>query len=110
MQPRAFSRTGWQVNPIGFGAWAIGADWGEVSDRDAEAALNAALDSGVNFIDTADVYGMGRSENLIARVLKSRGGKGDIVVATKAGRKLKPHVAEAYTIEAITGFIDQSLK
>jgi aryl-alcohol dehydrogenase-like predicted oxidoreductase len=110
MQQRPFSRTGWQVNPIGFGAWAIGADWGEVSDRDAEAALNAALDRGVNFIDTADVYGMGRSEKLIARVLKSRGGKKDVVVPTKAGRKLRPHVAEGYTIEAITGFVEQSLK
>jgi aryl-alcohol dehydrogenase-like predicted oxidoreductase len=110
MHPRPFGRTGWQVNPIGFGAWAIGADWGAVSDRDAEAALNAALDRGVNFIDTADVYGMGRSEKLIARVLKSRGGKKDIVVATKAGRKLNPHVAEGYTVPAITGFVEQSLK
>jgi len=115
MQPRPFSRTGWQVNPIGFGAWAIGADWGAVSDQDAEAALNAALDKGVNFIDTADVYGMGRSEKLIAKVLKARGGPSgrqgqDIVVATKAGRKLNPHVAEGYTIAAITGFVEQSLK
>jgi len=110
MQKRAFSRTGWQVNPMGFGAWAIGADWGQVSERDAEAALNAALDKGVNFIDTADVYGMGRSEKIIAKVLKSRGGKKDVVVATKAGRKLSPHVAEAYTVPAITAFIEQSLK
>jgi aryl-alcohol dehydrogenase-like predicted oxidoreductase len=110
MQKRPFSRTGWQVNPMGFGAWAIGADWGEVSERDAEAALNAALDAGVNFIDTADVYGMGRSEKIIAEVLKSRGGKKDVVVATKAGRKLSPHVAGAYTVPAITAFIEQSLK
>jgi aryl-alcohol dehydrogenase-like predicted oxidoreductase len=109
MEKRVFGRTGWQVNPIGFGAWAIGADWGAVSDRDAEAALNAALDSGVNFIDTADVYGMGRSEKLIAKVLKARGRDG-IVVATKAGRKLNPHVAEGYTVPAITGFVEQSLK
>jgi aryl-alcohol dehydrogenase-like predicted oxidoreductase len=115
MQPRPFSRTGWTVNPIGFGAWAIGADWGDVSERDAEAALNAALDAGVNFIDTADVYGMGRSEKLIAKVLKARGGTsgrqgGDVVVATKAGRKLNPHVAEGYTVPAITGFVEQSLR
>src|SRR6187431_581625 len=112
MQHRPFGRTGWQVNPIGFGAWAIGGSWGEVSDQDAEAALNAALDRGVNFIDTADVYGGGRSEKLIARVLKARGGPSgrhgqDIVVATKAGRKLSPHVAEGYTIQAITGFVEQ---
>ncbi|HVZ00136.1 MAG TPA: aldo/keto reductase [Dongiaceae bacterium] len=115
MQPRPFGRTGWQVNPVGFGAWAIGADWGQVSERDAEAALNAALDNGVNFIDTADVYGMGRSEKTIAKVLKSRGGPSgsngkDIIVATKAGRKLNPHVAAGYTVKAITGFIEQSLK
>lgn len=110
MNKRPFGRTGWQVNPIGFGAWAIGADWGEVSERDAEAALNAALDAGVNFIDTADVYGMGRSEKIIAKVLKSRGGKKDVIVATKAGRKLNPHIAPSYTVKAITDFIDQSLK
>jgi aryl-alcohol dehydrogenase-like predicted oxidoreductase len=109
MQPRPFGRTGWQVNPIGFGAWAIGADWGQVSERDAEAALNAALDAGVNFIDTADVYGMGRSEKIIARVLKARGGKKDVIVATKAGRKLNPHIAPSYTVKAITDFIEQSL-
>jgi aryl-alcohol dehydrogenase-like predicted oxidoreductase len=112
MQKRAFGRTVWQVNPIGFGAWAIGADWGQVSDQDAEAALNAALDKGVNFIDTADVYGMGRSEKLIAKVLKARGGKDrdKVVVATKAGRKLSPHVAAGYTSAAIAGFVEQSLK
>jgi aryl-alcohol dehydrogenase-like predicted oxidoreductase len=109
MKKRDFGRTGWQVNPIGFGAWAIGADWGKVSDREAEAALNAALDSGVNFIDTADVYGMGRSEKLIAKVLKSRGRDG-IVVATKVGRKLNPHAAGGYTIAAITVFVEESLK
>jgi aryl-alcohol dehydrogenase-like predicted oxidoreductase len=115
MDKRPFGRTGWQVNPIGFGAWAIGADWGEVSERDAEAALNAALDAGVNFIDTADVYGMGRSEKIIAKVLKARGnkslgGKKDVVVATKAGRKLNPHVAPGYTVKAIADFIEQSLR
>jgi aryl-alcohol dehydrogenase-like predicted oxidoreductase len=115
MQHRPFGRTGWQVNPIGFGAWAIGADWGQVTERDAEAALNAALDAGVNFIDTADVYGMGRSEKTIAKVLKSRGRRsdragGDIIVATKAGRKLNPHIAPGYTVKAIGDFVEQSLK
>src|ERR1700722_13735480 len=71
LQKRPFGKTGWQVSEIGFGAWAIGGSWGDVSDRDAEAALNAALDQGMTFIDTADVYGDGRSERLIARVLKS---------------------------------------
>ncbi|RKP45021.1 aldo/keto reductase [Pararobbsia silviterrae] len=109
MQKRPFGQTGWQVSEIGFGAWAIGGSWGDVSDRDAEAALNAALDEGMTFIDTADVYGDGRSERLIARVLKSRGRDG-IVVATKAGRKINPHVSAGYTPAAIEGYIDASLR
>ena len=109
MERRTFGRTGWQVSPIGFGAWAIGGSWGEVSDRDAEAALNTALDRGVNFIDTADVYGDGRSEKLIAKVLAARG-KRDVIVATKAGRKISPHVSAGYTVAALTGFIEESLR
>lgn len=109
MQKRPFGKTGWQVSEIGFGAWAIGGSWGDVSDRDAEAALNAALDEGMTFIDTADVYGDGRSEKLIARVLKSRGRDG-IVVATKAGRKINPHVSAGYTPAAIEGYVDASLR
>ncbi len=83
MKKRLFGNTGWQVGEIGFGAWAIGGSWGNVSEQDAEAALHAALDSGVNFLDTADVYGAGRSERLISRVLKQRG-DAHVVVATKA--------------------------
>jgi aryl-alcohol dehydrogenase-like predicted oxidoreductase len=109
VQKRPFGKTGWQVSEIGFGAWAIGGSWGDVSDRDAEAALNAALDEGMTFIDTADVYGDGRSEKLIARVLKSRGRDG-IVVATKAGRKINPHVSAGYTPAAIEGYVDASLR
>jgi aryl-alcohol dehydrogenase-like predicted oxidoreductase len=109
MKKRSFGSTGWQVGEIGFGAWAIGGSWGNVSDRDAEAALHAALDAGVNFLDTADVYGGGRSERLIAQVLKQRGST-DAIVATKAGRQLNPHVAEAYTAEALTGFVEASLQ
>ena len=109
MKKRSFGNTGWQVGEIGFGAWAIGGSWGNVSEQDAEAALHAALDSGVNFLDTADVYGGGRSERLISRVLKQRGDT-DVVVATKAGRGLNPHVAQGYTAEAITRFVDASLE
>jgi aryl-alcohol dehydrogenase-like predicted oxidoreductase len=109
MKKRSFGSTGWQVGEIGFGAWAIGGSWGNVSDRDAEAALHAALDAGVNFLDTADVYGGGRSERLIAHVLKQRSSQ-DVIVATKAGRQLKPHVAEAYTAEALTSFVEASLQ
>jgi aryl-alcohol dehydrogenase-like predicted oxidoreductase len=109
LSKRPFGRTGWQVGVIGFGAWAIGGSWGNVSEHDAEAALHAALDAGVNFIDTADVYGGGRSERLIARVLKRRG-RDNIIVATKAGRGLNPHVAEAYTAAALTRFVEGSLE
>jgi aryl-alcohol dehydrogenase-like predicted oxidoreductase len=106
---RPFGKTGWQAGEIGFGAWAIGGSWGNVSERDAEATINAALDSGVNFIDTADVYGDGRSERLIARVLQQRGGEG-VIVATKAGRALRPHVSESYTPEALTRLVEGSLQ
>src|SRR3954471_23231121 len=84
MNKRHFGKTGWQVGEIGFGAWAIGGSWGDVSEQDAEAALNAALDAGVNFLDTADVYGGGRSEELVGRFLKVR--RERVYVATKLGR------------------------
>ena len=109
MHTRGFGRTGWRVSEIGFGSWAIGADWGTVDDSDALAALNETLDRGVTFIDTADVYGNGRAEKLIAQVLKTRGGKRP-VVATKAGRRLNPHVAAGYNRDNLTAFIERSLK
>lgn len=109
MQTRDFGRTGRTTTPIGFGAWAIGGTWGEVTWDDAKATLNAALDAGMTFIDTADVYGDGRSEQIIAEVLAERTGPRPFV-ATKAGRRLNPHVAEGYTGAAIEAFIDRSLK
>ena len=109
MQTRPFGQTGRSTTPIGFGAWAIGGTWGEVTLEDAKATLHAALDAGLTFIDTADVYGDGRSERIIAEVLAERGGVRPFV-ATKAGRRLNPHVAEAYTGPAIEAFIDRSLK
>jgi aryl-alcohol dehydrogenase-like predicted oxidoreductase len=108
MNYRTFGRTGWQVSEIGFGAWAIGANWGTVSEEDAMASLHAAIDQGVNFIDTADVYGDGRSEQLIARLLKERSEQ--IYVATKAGRRLDPHITEGYNRQNLTGFIERSLR
>lgn len=104
-----FGRTGRPVSNIGFGAWQIGGSWGSVSEEDGRAALNAALDSGINFVDTADVYGDGRSEKIIADVLAERGGEKPFV-ATKAGRRLDPHVASGYNLENLEGFIDRSLK
>ncbi|WP_343742581.1 aldo/keto reductase [Herbaspirillum huttiense] len=110
MKTRRFGRTGAEVSEIGFGAWAIGGSWGDVSSQDAKAALHAALDAGVSFIDTADVYGDGRSEQLIAQVLKERGGARPFV-ATKAGRRLSPHVASGYNNkDNLTAFVDRSLK
>ena len=107
MRYRTFGRTGWEVSEIGFGAWAIGADWGHVSEADALDALHRSIDLGVNFIDTADVYGDGRSEQLIARVLKER--IEQVYVATKAGRRLDPHLAEGYNRQNLTAFVERSL-
>lgn len=108
MKTRVLGRTGATISEIGFGAWQIGGAWGDVSEEDGKRALHAALDSGVTFIDTADVYGDGRSEKIIATVLKERGGEKPFV-ATKAGRRLNPHVADGYTATNIEAFIDRSL-
>ncbi len=108
MQYRELGRTGWRVSEVSFGAWAIGGAWGEVSDQDAIAALHTAIDQGVNFIDTADVYGDGRSERLIAQVIKDR--SETVYVATKAGRRLNPHVSEGYNAANLTQFVDRSLR
>ncbi|GAA3076853.1 aldo/keto reductase [Rhizobium viscosum] len=109
MKHHAFGRLPFTVTDVGFGAWQIGGSWGDVSEADGRAALNAALDAGMTFIDTADVYGDGRSEKIIADVLKARGGERPMV-ATKAGRRLNPHVADGYTKANLEGFIDRSLK
>ena len=108
MEYRTLGRTGWKVSAISFGAWAIGADWGTVSDKDLLAALNRAIDLGVNFIDTADVYGDGRSERLVAQLKRDRRGK--IFIATKAGRQLNPHTADGYNRKNLTRFVERSLK
>jgi len=108
MKTRVLGKTGATISEIGFGAWQIGGSWGDVSEADGKRALHAALDAGVTFVDTADVYGDGRSERIIAAVLKERGGDKPFV-ATKAGRRLNPHVAEGYTGENIEAFIDRSL-
>jgi aryl-alcohol dehydrogenase-like predicted oxidoreductase len=109
MNYRPLGRTGWNVSTISFGAWAIGGAWGTVNDDESMAALHAAIDSGVNFIDTADVYGDGRSERLVARLRSERTGE-QIVVATKAGRRLPKQVPEGYTRENLTAWVDRSLK
>jgi len=108
MQYRELGRTGWKVSEISFGAWAIGSGWGPVDDRESLAAMHRALDLGVNFFDTADVYGDGHSEQLIARLRRER--REPFYVATKAGRRLSPHTADGYTAENLTRFVERSLK
>jgi len=108
MNYRDFGRTGWQVSEVSFGAWAIGADWGSVQKEDAIAALHTALDEGINLFDTADVYGDGRSEKLLAQLKRERGE--DFYIITKAGRRLDPHTADGYNRENLTRFVERSLK
>ncbi|HCA81792.1 MAG TPA: aldo/keto reductase [Bacteroidetes bacterium] len=108
MDYRELGRTGWRVSTISFGAWAIGGTWGSISDDESMAALHRALEMGVNFFDTADVYGDGRSEKLLARL--KRDCRDPFFVATKAGRRLNPHVAGGYTKANLTSFIERSLK
>ena len=107
MQTTPFGRTGRTVTRVGFGAWAIGGTWGEVTEDEAKATLHAALDEGMTFIDTADVYGDGRSERIIAAVLAERTGPRPFA-ATKAGRRLSPHVAEGYDLDHLAAFVDRS--
>jgi aryl-alcohol dehydrogenase-like predicted oxidoreductase len=109
MKYRELGSTGWQVSEISFGAWGIGGGWGTVDDTVSLQALHKALDLGVNFIDTADVYGDGRSEKLIGQVLRERKGE-RIYVATKAGRRLSPHEADGYNRENLTTFVERSLR
>jgi aryl-alcohol dehydrogenase-like predicted oxidoreductase len=97
------------VSTISFGAWAIGSAWGPVDDNESIAALHAAIDAGVNFIDTADVYGDGKSERLIARVREDRP-RDEIFVATKAGRRLPSQTVDGYTRENLTAWVDRSLE
>ena len=107
MQYRELGRTGWKVSSVSFGTWAIGAEWGAVDDQQSLAALHSALDRGVNFFDTADVYGDGRSERLLAQLRAER--SDPFYVATKAGRRLNPHVAGGYNRENLTAFVERSL-
>lgn len=108
MQYRELGRTGWKVSAASVGAWAIGGSWGQVDDKQSLASLNRAIDLGVNFIDTADVYGDGRSERLVAEL--RRGRKEEIHIATKAGRRLDPHTTEGYNRENLVAFVERSLK
>jgi aryl-alcohol dehydrogenase-like predicted oxidoreductase len=108
MHYRKLGKTNFNVSEVSLGTWQIGAGWGDVSDTDAERVLHAAIDNGINFFDTADVYGDGRSERYIAKVLSAT--KTEVFVATKAGRRLQPHTADGYNRENLTAFVERSLK
>jgi aryl-alcohol dehydrogenase-like predicted oxidoreductase len=108
MQYRTLGRTGWQVSTVSFGAWAIGADWGPVDDQESLATLHRAVELGINFFDTADVYGDGRSERVLAKLRRER--DEEIIIVTKAGRRLNPHLAAGYNRENLTKFVERSLK
>jgi aryl-alcohol dehydrogenase-like predicted oxidoreductase len=108
MEYRDLGQTGMRVSEISLGTWAFGDGWGTVSEDDALGALNRSVDLGVNFLDTADVYGDGRSEKLIARLLKDRPND-EILVATKAGRRLDPHTPEGYDYDNLSAFVERSL-
>jgi aryl-alcohol dehydrogenase-like predicted oxidoreductase len=109
MDYRPLGRTGWNISSISYGAWAIGGDaWGKTDDTESMRSLHRAVDLGVNFFDTADVYGDGHSERLIGRLRRER--KEELIVATKAGRRLNPHVAEGFTRRNLSAFVERSLK
>jgi aryl-alcohol dehydrogenase-like predicted oxidoreductase len=107
MKYRRLGKTGFEVSEVSLGTWQLGEGWGSVSETDAIRVLETAIGSGVNFFDTADVYGDGRSERIIAQVLGARSEK--IYVATKAGRRLQPHTAEGYNKKNLTEFVERSL-
>jgi aryl-alcohol dehydrogenase-like predicted oxidoreductase len=109
MKYRKLGKTGIEVSEISLGTWQAGGKWGEpFSHENADKILNAAVDAGINFIDTADVYGDGESEKAVGRLVRSRSEK--IAVATKCGRRLSPHVNESYTPAALRKFVENSLE
>ena len=108
MNYRIFGKTGWKVSEVGLGTWAIGGGWGSVKEGDAIEVLQTAIERGINFFDTADAYGDGRSEQLIGQVLKSTDQR--IYVTTKFGRRLDPHVSAGYRKDNLERFLDRSLR
>lgn len=108
MDKRTLGKTGFSISEIALGTWQVGGRWGSHFDeRNAESILNEAIDAGINFIDTADVYGNGMSEKVVGKVVRSRQER--VFVATKCGRRLSPHNNQSYTPEALRGFVEESL-
>lgn len=109
MNYRLLGKTGFNISEVSLGTWQVGGKWGEQFDHtNAERILNSAIDNGINFIDTADVYGDGESEKAVGKIIKSR--SEEIFVATKCGRKLSPHINESYTVEALRKCVEDSLR
>ena len=109
MKYRKLGKTGFEISEISLGTWQVGGVWGdEFSHENADKILNSALDAGINFIDTADVYGDGESEKAVGRFVKNRSER--IYVATKCGRRLNPHTNEAYQPAVLRKFVENSLK
>ena len=109
MKYRRFGKTDWQVSELGLGTWQVGGRWGDpFNDASAERILNEAMDRGINFIDTADVYSEGQSERAVGRVVRNRSEY--IYVATKCGRRTDPHTAENYTVARLRGYVEDSLQ
>src|ERR1700759_278297 len=108
MQYRALGRTGFEVSSISFGAWAIGGTWGKTDDAESLKTLHRALDLGVNFFDTADVYGDGHSEKLLGRLRKER--REPFFVATKIGRRSSPHTPQSYTRQNLSAYVERCLQ
>ena len=109
MNYRTLGKTGYKVSEIGLGTWQVGGKWGSGFDEEkAERILNEAIDEGINFIDTADVYENGQSEHAVGKVIHSR--KEKVYIATKCGRFIDPHVNEGYQPGVLRGFVEQSLK
>src|SRR3954451_21944220 len=109
MEERVLGRTERPVSVIGLGTWQLGADWGDVEESEALAVLAAAVEAGVTFFDTADVYGDGRSERLIGTFLRAHPGAG-VTVATKCGRRADPHVPAEYHLANLTAWTERSLR
>ena len=109
MQYRKLGKTGFNVSEVSLGTWQVGGRWGDpFNDKNAEHIINTAIDEGVNFIDTADVYSDGQSEAAVARVVKNR--SEEVYIATKCGRQIQPHTPEGYTAKRLTGYVEESLQ
>lgn len=109
MKKRILGKTGFEISEVALGTWQVGGKWGsDFSHANADKILNAAIDNGVNFIDTADVYGNGESEKAVGRIVRSRGER--IYIATKCGRRFSPHIDKSYQVKELRGFVEDSLR